>query len=72
MKGYWPRMVARDFAPRGYVRQLLKDLEMVDVWARSLGGRTPAMQVAIDAYRQLKKQGDSELDTAAIAKLYVS
>jgi 3-hydroxyisobutyrate dehydrogenase len=71
MKGYWPRMVARDFAPRGYVRQLLKDLEMVDVWARSLGGRTPAMQVAIDAYRQLKKQGDSELDTAAIAKLYV-
>ena len=71
MKGYWPRMVARDFAPRGYVRQLLKDLEMVDAWAKELGGRTPAMQVAIDAYRQLKKQGDSELDTAAIAKLYV-
>jgi 3-hydroxyisobutyrate dehydrogenase len=24
MKAYWPRMVSRDFAPRGYVRQLLK------------------------------------------------
>src|SRR4051812_46327846 len=29
LKAYWPRMVERDFAPRGYVRQLLKDLEMV-------------------------------------------
>jgi 3-hydroxyisobutyrate dehydrogenase len=72
MKGYWPRMVARDFAPRGYVRQLLKDLEMVDGWAKSLGGRTPALQMALDAYRELKKKGFSELDTAAIAKLYVS
>ena len=33
MKAYWPRMVQRDFAPRGYVRQLLKDLEMVSAWA---------------------------------------
>jgi len=71
MKGYWPRMVARDFAPRGYVRQLLKDLEMVDAWAKGLGGRTPALQAALDAYRELKKKGYSELDTAAIAKLYV-
>ena len=71
MKGYWPRMVARDFAPRGYVRQLLKDLEMVDAWAKGLGGRTPALQAALDAYRELKKKGYSELDTAAIAKLYI-
>jgi 3-hydroxyisobutyrate dehydrogenase-like beta-hydroxyacid dehydrogenase len=70
MKGYWPRMAARDFAPRGYVRQLLKDLEMVDAWAKDLGGRTPALQVAIDAYRELKKRGLTELDTAAVAKLY--
>ncbi len=70
MKGYWPRMVGRDFAPRGYVRQLLKDLEMVDAWAKDLGGRTPALQVAIDAYRELKKKGYTELDTAAVLKLY--
>ena len=72
MKAYWPRMVQRDFAPRGYVRQLLKDLEMVDAWAKGMGGRTPALQAALDAYRELKKKGYSELDTAAIAKLYVS
>jgi 3-hydroxyisobutyrate dehydrogenase len=71
MKAYWPRMVARDFAPRGYVRQLLKDLEMVNAWAQGLGASAPTLQVALDAYRELKKKGFSELDTAAIAKLYV-
>jgi 3-hydroxyisobutyrate dehydrogenase len=71
MKAYWPRMVQRDFAPRGYVRQLLKDLEMVDTWAKGLGGRAPALQAALDAYRELKKQGHSELDTAAVVKLYL-
>jgi 3-hydroxyisobutyrate dehydrogenase len=72
MKAYWPRMVQRDFAPRGYVRQLLKDLEMVDAWAKGLGASAPVLQVALNAYRELKKKGYSELDTAAIAKLYVS
>lgn len=71
MKAYWPRMVERDFAPRGYVRQLLKDLEMVDAWAKGLGGRTPALQAALDAYRELKKKGYSELDTSAVVKLYL-
>ena len=71
LKAYWPRMVARDFAPRGYVRQLLKDLEMVDAWAKGVGGQAPTLQAALDAYRELKKQGHSELDTSAVVKLYV-
>jgi 3-hydroxyisobutyrate dehydrogenase len=71
LKAYWPRMVARDFAPRGYVRQLLKDLEMVDAWAKSLHSRTPVMESALAAYRELKQQGHSELDTAAVVKLYL-
>ena len=70
LKAYWPRMVQRDFAPRGYVRQLLKDLEMVNAWASSLGGRAPTLQAALSAYRDLKKQGHSELDTSAVVKLY--
>jgi len=71
MKAYWPRMVQRDFAPRGYVRQLLKDLEMVSAWAKSLQSRTPVMDSALEAYRELKKKGHSELDTSAVVKLYV-
>jgi 3-hydroxyisobutyrate dehydrogenase-like beta-hydroxyacid dehydrogenase len=72
MKAYWPRMVERDFAPRGYVRQLLKDLEMVNAWAESLHSRTPMLASALAAYRELKKQGHSELDTSAVVKLYLS
>jgi 3-hydroxyisobutyrate dehydrogenase len=71
LKAYWPRMVERDFAPRGYVRQLLKDLEMVDAWARTLHAKTPVMASALAAYQELKKQGHSELDTSAVVKLYL-
>jgi len=71
MKAYWPRMVQRDFAPRGYVRQLLRDLEMVSAWAGGVRARTPVLDSALSAYRELKKQGHSELDTSAIVKLYL-
>jgi 3-hydroxyisobutyrate dehydrogenase len=71
LKAYWPRMVQRDFAPRGYVRQLLKDLEMVSAWAGKLQSRTPVLESALAAYRELKKLGHSELDTSAVVKLYL-
>lgn len=70
MKAYWPRMVQRDFAPRGYVRQLLKDLEMVNAWAEGLEARTPMLEQALAAYRELKKRGLTELDTSAVVELY--
>jgi len=71
MKAYWPRMVKRDFAPRGYVRQLLKDLEMVSAWAEGLHSKTPVLQSALAAYREMKKRGLTELDTSAVVKLYL-
>ena len=71
LKAYWPRMVERDFAPRGYVRQLLKDLEMVHAWAEGLDSRTPMLDTALAAYRKLKSAGHSELDTSAVVKLYL-
>jgi 3-hydroxyisobutyrate dehydrogenase-like beta-hydroxyacid dehydrogenase len=70
MRAYWPRMVERDFAPRGYVRQLLKDLEMVSKWAGALDASTPMLQQAVSLYRELARQGHSELDSSAIRKLY--
>jgi 3-hydroxyisobutyrate dehydrogenase-like beta-hydroxyacid dehydrogenase len=53
------------------VRQLLKDLEMVNAWAEVLQSRTPMLSTALAAYRELKKQGHSELDTSAVVKLYL-
>jgi 3-hydroxyisobutyrate dehydrogenase-like beta-hydroxyacid dehydrogenase len=70
MKTYWPRMVERDFAPRGYVRQLLKDLEMVGKWAGGLEATTPMLTQALFLYRELAKRGHAELDSSAIRKLY--
>ena len=66
----YPRMVARDFAPQGYARQLKKDLEMVDGFARQIGTPTPMLDEALALYRKLIEAGHSELDTSAVFKLY--
>jgi 3-hydroxyisobutyrate dehydrogenase-like beta-hydroxyacid dehydrogenase len=66
----YPRMAARDFAPRGYARQLLKDLEMVNELAGKLHAPTPMMAEALSLYRLLVHRGFSEVDTSGIFKLY--
>ena len=66
----YPRMVKRDFAPQGYVRQLLKDLEMVNEFAGALKAPTPMMGEALSLYRMLAHLGHSELDSVAVLKLY--
>jgi 3-hydroxyisobutyrate dehydrogenase-like beta-hydroxyacid dehydrogenase len=66
----YPRMLARDFAPQGYARQLLKDLEMVSEFAGGLKAPTPMMGEALTLYRMLVHLGHAELDTAAVMKLY--
>ncbi len=70
MKAYWPRMVEQDFAPRGYLRQLLKDLEMVNDWAGALKAQAPMLVQALAAYRLAASKGWSELDSSAVVKLY--
>lgn len=66
----YPRMQRREFAPQGYARQLLKDLEMVHEYAAGLQAPTPMMGEALSLYRVLVHLGHAELDTGAILKLY--
>ena len=66
----YPRMAARDFAPQGYARQLLKDLEMVNDFAGGLKAPVPMTGEALSLYRMLVHLGHAELDTSAIFKLY--
>jgi 3-hydroxyisobutyrate dehydrogenase len=66
----YPRMVARDFAPQGYARQLRKDLEMVHEFAGAVGTPAPMLAQSLAQYRRLIDAGHAELDTAAIFKLY--
>jgi 3-hydroxyisobutyrate dehydrogenase-like beta-hydroxyacid dehydrogenase len=66
----YPRMAARDFAPQGYARQLLKDLEMVSAFVGGLKAPTPMTGEALNLYRMLIHKGHAELDTTAIVKIY--
>ena len=66
----YPRMAQRDFAPQGYARQLLKDLEMVNEFAGGLHAPAPMTGEALSLYRMLIHRGYAELDTAAVFKLY--
>lgn len=64
------RMIARDFAPRGYARQVLKDLEMLHEAAGARHLTMPMVAQALTLYRLLIAQGKAELDGSAILTLY--
>jgi 3-hydroxyisobutyrate dehydrogenase-like beta-hydroxyacid dehydrogenase len=64
------RMIARDFTPRGYARQVLKDLEMLNEAASERRVAMPMAGQALSLYRQLIAQGKSELDASAILTLH--
>jgi 3-hydroxyisobutyrate dehydrogenase-like beta-hydroxyacid dehydrogenase len=66
----YPRLVARDFAPAGYARQVLKDLDMVHGLAKELNVPTPMSAQAASLYRILVAKGHGDLDGLAVLKLY--
>ncbi len=66
----FPRMVARDFAPRGYARQVLKDLEMLNDAAHDKKLALPMAGQALTLYRLLNAADDGELDGTAILKIW--
>lgn len=70
LKGLFPRMVARDFEPAGYARQVLKDLDMVQGLAKELKVPTPMSAQAASLMRILNAKGHGELDGIAVLKLY--
>jgi 3-hydroxyisobutyrate dehydrogenase len=71
LKDLTPRMVARDFAPRGFARQVLKDLDMVHDLSKEVHSPTPMAAQAANLFRILVARGHSELDGCAILKLYL-
>ena len=66
----FPQMLAEDFAPRGFARQVLKDLEMLQAAARERHLAMPMASQALTLYRLLIAAGKSELDAAAVVTLY--
>jgi len=70
LKALFPRMIRRDFAPTGYARQVLKDLDMVQSLARDLKVPTPISAQAASLFRIMVAKGHAELDGIAVLKLY--
>lgn len=70
LKVAFPRMIARDFAPKGYARQILKDLDMLHDLAKGLKSPTPMSSQTASLFRILNSKGHEELDGMAILKLY--
>jgi 3-hydroxyisobutyrate dehydrogenase len=66
----FPQMLADDFAPRGFARQVLKDLEMLQAAACDRHLAMPMASQALTLYRLLIAAGKSELDAAAVVTLY--
>lgn len=69
LKALFPRMIARDFAPKGYARQVLKDLEMLNSAAKQHHLAMPMSAQALTLFRLLVGRGDSELDGIAVLTL---
>lgn len=70
LQSIFPRMIARDFEPAGYARQVLKDLDMVHDLAKQLGTPTPMSSQTASLFRILNSKGNSELDGISVLKLF--
>lgn len=69
LQNIYPRMVEKDFAPRGYARQILKDFEMLHQATKDQHLAMPMCATAMTMFRLLVGQGHGELDGAAIVNL---
>lgn len=70
LRNMYPRMLARDFAPKGYARQILKDLDTLHDLAKTLKTPTPMSSQAASLFRILVSKGHEDLDGIAVLKLY--
>src|SRR3569833_2292985 len=66
----FPQMLADDFKPRGFARQVLKDLEMLQGAARDKHVAMPMASQALTLYRLLNASGRAEWDAASVVRLY--
>jgi 3-hydroxyisobutyrate dehydrogenase-like beta-hydroxyacid dehydrogenase len=63
------RMIARDWTPLGYGRQVLKDLEMLNTAAKAESVPMPMSAQALTLYRMLIAKGRGELDGTSVYTL---
>lgn len=70
LRQLYPRIVARDFRPRAYARQLVKDMHMVEALAAGVGLPTPMLRQSCAMYEALLERDGAELDVSAVVTMY--
>jgi 3-hydroxyisobutyrate dehydrogenase-like beta-hydroxyacid dehydrogenase len=71
LRKIYPQMQARAFdPPKGYARQLLKDLNALSDFARGLGLDLPMVETARRRYTMHVERGNAMRDTATIIETY--
>jgi 3-hydroxyisobutyrate dehydrogenase-like beta-hydroxyacid dehydrogenase len=63
-----PKMLARDFAPEGRVKQTLKDVHMMLDQADQLGQELPMLRVHCDVLESCVRAGEAERDNSIIVE----
>jgi 3-hydroxyisobutyrate dehydrogenase-like beta-hydroxyacid dehydrogenase len=63
-----PKMLARDFAPEGRVRQTLKDVHLMLDQAERLGQELPMLRVHRDVLESCVRHGEAERDNSIIVE----
>ena len=61
-----PKMLARDFAPEGRVRQTLKDAHLMLDQARAVGQRLPLLEIHADVLEACVRAGDGNRDNSIV------
>jgi 3-hydroxyisobutyrate dehydrogenase-like beta-hydroxyacid dehydrogenase len=62
------KMLARDFAPEGRVRQTLKDVHMMLDQGEKLGQALPMLRVHCDVLEACVRAGEAERDNSIIVE----
>ena len=71
LRKVYPQMQARDFdPPRGYARQLLKDMKAVKDFAHGLGRHLPLIEAAVARYADYVERGNEMADSTSVIRLY--
>lgn len=63
-----PKMLARDFAPEGRVKQTLKDVHMMLDQGKQLGQELPTLNVHCDVLEACVRAGEAERDNSIIVE----
>lgn len=65
----YPRVVKGDYSPGFYTIHFIKDMEIAVNEAAAMGLRLPGLNMALEFYRELDREGEGLLGTQAIYKV---